>query len=95
MNWMVISLFVLSSCENQKREIPEDIQQYETAKGADIRDILLQANLVKSRSEANRLLNQGAISVDGEKRASSTAPYNNESIIKVGKHRFVKIIITD
>jgi len=79
----------------QKHERPEDIEQFETAKGADIRDILLQANLVKSRSEANRLLNQGAISIDGEKIASSTAPYNNESIIKVGKHRFVKIIITD
>jgi len=79
----------------QKHEIPEDIQQYEAVSGTDIRDILLQANLVKSRSEANRLLNQGAISIDGEKITSSTAPYNNESIIKVGKHRFVKIIVTD
>jgi len=57
--------------------------------------LLVSTKLVASRSEANRLIEQGAISVDGRKVSSPLVKLQNGSIIKVGKHRFAKVINTD
>jgi len=53
------------------------------------------AGLAKSRSEANRLISQGAVEIDGEKVTGDNASLKSGSIVKVGKHRFAKIINTD
>ena len=58
-------------------------------------DVLQAAELVKSRSEAKRLLLQDAIEIDGEKVTSDTVSIRDGSIIKVGKRRFVKIVDAD
>jgi tyrosyl-tRNA synthetase len=84
----------------QKREVPEDIQEYavsfhelETDNACiDIGKLLAATGLVKSRTEANRLISQGAISIEGVKVTGPVAPLKSGNIIKVGKHRFVKII---
>jgi len=61
----------------------------------DISRLLVEMRWVKSRSEANRLIEQGAVSIDGKKLASPTAHLKIGSIIKVGKRRFAKVINTD
>jgi tyrosyl-tRNA synthetase len=88
----------------QKREIPEEIHtvelrgdlppsgKVETKVQRDITNLLVEAGLVKSRSEANRLLAQGAIEVDGEKVSSNLATLKDGSVIKVGKRRFLRIV---
>jgi tyrosyl-tRNA synthetase len=83
----------------QKREAPEEIQEasvsfreYNTDSGLDLSKLLAATGQVKSRTEANRLISQGAISIDGEKVTGPVFPLKSGSIIKVGKHRFVKII---
>ena len=77
----------------QKREMPEEITEFEVAADEDIRDIITRANIAKSRSDANRLLQQGAISIDGVKITSSKTPYQNGNIIRVGKHHFIKVVM--
>ncbi len=57
--------------------------------------LLVAIDLASSRSEANRLIRQGAVSVDGEKVTSYTAPVQSGTVIKVGKRRFAKVINTD
>ena len=81
----------------QKKEIPGEIKEYHIALNASIglRDVLVETRLAKSRSEANRLIEQGAVSIDGEKVTSSTAIFKSGSIIKVGKRRFAKVINAD
>ena len=81
----------------QKRELPEEIKEYHVTlhAGISLRDILVETHLAKSRSEANRLIAQGAVSIDGEKVTSSIAPIKSGSIIKVGKRRFAKVINSD
>ncbi len=88
----------------QKREIPEEIHTVEirTAAGLsaklevevqrDITRLLLEAGLVKSRSEARRLLAQGAIEVDGEKVSTDKVTLNDGSVIKVGKRGFLRMV---
>ena len=61
----------------------------------DIIEFLANAKVVKSRSEAKRLLAQGAIEVDGQKVTINTVQIWHSSVIKVGKRRFVKIVDAD
>jgi tyrosyl-tRNA synthetase len=87
----------------QKRETPEEIKEYSVSfrefladnTGTDISKLLSATSQVKSRTEANRLISQGAISIDGAKVSSPIVPLKNGSIIKIGKHRFVKITNSD
>jgi tyrosyl-tRNA synthetase len=87
----------------QKRETPEEINEYivsfhelETGNvGIDIGRLLASTGQVKSRTEANRLISQGAISIEGVKVTGTVAPLKSGNIIKVGKHRFLKIMNKD
>ena len=81
----------------QRGEVPEEIKECRIplGGGVDFRDILVKAHLAKSRSEANRLIAQGAVSVDGRKISENAASIESGSIIKVGKRRFAKVINTD
>ena len=51
-------------------------------------DVLSEAKLVTSRSEARRLLNQRAIEIDGQRVDNDTVDINNGSIVRVGRHYF-------
>jgi len=90
----------------QKREVPEEIAEFRLSfkdlspqkmevTGVDISKLLVVTGQAKSRSEANRLITQGAVSIDGKKVASNVAPVKNGSIIRVGKRRFAKVIDND
>jgi len=81
----------------QKREVPEEVQEYHISRRADIdlRDVLVETHLAKSRSEANRLIEQGAVSVDGKKISNSVATIKSGSIIKMGKRRFIRLVDAD
>jgi tyrosyl-tRNA synthetase len=61
----------------------------------DISKLLVVTCKVKSRSEANRLIKQGAVSIDGNKLTGTTAHIKIGSIIKIGKRRFARVINTD
>ena len=58
--------------------------------------IMKNAGLVKSTSEAVRLIKQGGVSVDGEKVTDTekTLPVPGEYIIKVGKRKFCRLKLT-
>ena len=61
----------------------------------DISAVLSHIGLVKSRSEASRLVEQGAVSINGDRIPINIAPVRSGSIIKVGKRRFAKVINSD
>ncbi len=90
----------------QNREVPDEIEEYcvsfsELAPdltqtwNVDISRILVGACISKSRSEANRLIEQGAVSIDGGQVYYYITSVQNGSIIKVGKRRFIKVIDKD
>lgn len=78
-------------------EIPDDIPEYSLEEGADRNAIFLprllkDAGLVKSTSEARRLIKQGAVTVDGEKvKTEEIAVSKAGAVIKVGKRRFLRL----
>ncbi len=86
----------------QKRELPEDIPEYTFAASStkdglcqlNIAPTLVQEGIVKSNSELKRLLAQGAVELDGKKISNNIVNARDGSVLKVGKHNFVKVKLT-
>lgn len=75
-----------------KREIPEDLQEVTYDSMTKLIEIITSLNFSSSNSEARRLANQGAVTLNGEK----VTDLNNtleigEYILKVGKRKIAKI----
>ncbi len=81
----------------QNKETPEDIPSYSCNlnQKIDLRELIVAAGLAKSRGEVTRLINQGAVSIDGARVTEFQAIVNNGCVIKVGKRRFAKLIDSD
>jgi len=98
----------------QRKEVPNDIEEKRISfrdlspdqmeyTGIYISKLLKVIGFAKSVSEANRLISQGAVSIDGEKLSSNSArlkigsiiEVKDEFVIKAGKRRFAKVINTD
>ena len=77
----------------QKRDLPEDAQTYEIKGKETLAEILLFSGTVKSKSEIKRLIESGAIEINGvtAKNLDITPEPNKETKIKVGKRRFLRI----
>ena len=78
-------------------EIPEVVIKLSQGQKMLIANVLKQAGLVASTSEANRMITQGAVKIDGEKLEDRNLTVNSsfEAIFQVGKRRFAKIKLTD
>lgn len=78
----------------QKKEMPEDILEISVAKGTLLVDALLEGKLVESKTEFRRLLTDGAIRKNGEEKLDDPLMVIDEPItLKIGKHRFVSIVL--
>jgi len=79
----------------QRKEAPDTMPVVHSPdRTPDIRRLLASNNLVASISEATRLINQGAVKIDGKRISNFDAPVENDSIIQVGKRLFVRVIIS-
>ena len=87
----------------QKKELPEEIKEHRLSFKAlrfstgeiDVRKLLTATGTAASASEASRLINQGAVEIGGKKVTRYQFQVSSGSVVKVGKHRFVKVINTD
>jgi tyrosyl-tRNA synthetase len=80
----------------QKRHLPETgMPEYRlgaSAREANLVDLLVEARLAPSKSEARRLLHQRAIEIDGAVVESPVIELRAGSVVRVGKHRFLKLV---
>ncbi|MEE3330666.1 MAG: tyrosine--tRNA ligase [Myxococcota bacterium] len=80
----------------QSRAMPEDIPEFALALDGrgdvGLLEVLESAGLTKSRGEARRLIQQGAVSVDGARVEDIGAVLTDGSyLLKVGKRRFLNL----
>jgi tyrosyl-tRNA synthetase len=61
----------------------------------DITILAVSGEAVGSRSEARRLLAQGAIEVDGQRVTDQQVIVREGTVIRVGKRRFLRIVDAD
>ena len=62
-------------------------------KGENILDVLIQSEMVSSRNEARRLIKQNAVEFNEEKILNDKITIDKGGILKVGKKKFLKIVI--
>ena len=78
-----------------KKEIPDEIEEFniEENKEINILDLLLLVNFAPSKGEAKRLVQQGGVSIDGEKVSDvhQNIKIKSGMILKVGKRKFLKL----
>jgi tyrosyl-tRNA synthetase len=82
----------------QRKEVPTDIPTVDLELGdrssLKLFEVLVEAGLAPSKSEARRLAQQGAVSVDRERISDPTCVLEpGEKLIQVGKRRFAKVQI--
>ena len=77
-----------------KKDIPEDIPEVKLDEDTLIVDVLVLYELVTSKSEARRLIDQGAVKINDRKCIDRDQIIKKDEslVIKVGKRRFLKII---
>jgi tyrosyl-tRNA synthetase len=86
----------------RNRETPEDVEErtlpsnYPQGWGLSV--LLVTLGLAPSKAEARRLIEQGGVYVDGERRSIVNSAVGDKpgmsSLIKVGKRRFVRVTFT-
>ncbi|MBU1616909.1 MAG: tyrosine--tRNA ligase [Candidatus Margulisbacteria bacterium] len=78
----------------KKGEVPREVELYTTGhRQLPLLDLLTEAGLAPSRSEAKRLVQQGGVSIDGQIAADEKAVVSleQERTIKVGKRKFLRV----
>ncbi|HSP56659.1 MAG TPA: tyrosine--tRNA ligase, partial [Dehalococcoidia bacterium] len=78
-------------------EQPDDVPEYALEFTADpmtvdMIDLLTSSGLAVSRSEARRSITQGAVEVDGVRVTDLHWPVRPGSIVRAGKHRFLRLV---
>ena len=78
-----------------KGGLPENLEEVIVPKGSGLGKILLDRKIVKSNTEWRRLVSEGAVSngETEEKIAKFDFAVNGDIVVKVGKRRFLKIMI--
>ncbi|MGA3286782.1 MAG: tyrosine--tRNA ligase [Bacteroidota bacterium] len=76
-----------------EKSIPDDIEEFMLNAPMTITALMTEAKLAASKGEARRLVEQGGVSIDGERVSDPNVllPDKSEFILKVGKRRFLKV----
>jgi tyrosyl-tRNA synthetase len=81
-----------------EKSVPDEIPELMLPAGSKktIVDIAVSAGLTQSKGEARRMIDQGGVTIDGEKvtDVNATIPSKKEFILKVGKRKFLRIRTT-
>lgn len=79
----------------QNKGLPENIPIFPSSRGTLLAEVLLQAKQVASKSEFRRLVDEGAIRINGEAKIDDHFfKVTDDLVLKIGKHRFVKIEVS-
>lgn len=83
----------------QKNAIPDEMPEFTLLLGSEglaVANVLKEAGLVASTSEAMRMIKQGAVKQDGEKVEDSRLVFNTaaEYVFQVGKRKFARVYLS-
>ncbi|NVO61233.1 tyrosine--tRNA ligase [Photobacterium damselae] len=78
----------------QKGNMPEEMPEFEFEAGMPIANLLKDAELVNSTSDAMRMIRQGAVKIDGEKvEDTKLTPAAGTAVYQVGKRKFARVTL--
>lgn len=79
----------------RKKDIPDNIPEIESESNIlmDLIPLLVQNNIISSKSEFKRLIAQGGVRVNQEKINDMDLKLINNDVIKIGKKKFIRVKI--
>ena len=74
--------------------MPDEIEEYNLKKEDFLVNIIADSGLLKSKSEARRMIKQSAVKIDGEaiKDIQYKVSMGDSFVLKVGKRKFLKVV---
>ncbi|OOE90217.1 tyrosine--tRNA ligase [Salinivibrio sharmensis] len=79
----------------QKGAMPDEMPSFTFEQGIAIANLLKEAGLVNSTSDALRMVRQGAVKIDGEKvEDTKLVPAAGEAVYQVGKRKFARVTLS-
>jgi len=75
----------------QKKEVPDEMPEYQMEEGQTVLDVILKAELASSKSEARRLIDQKGVRLDGEVLERGDMPFPHAGVLQVGKRKFLRV----
>jgi len=75
----------------QQKETPDEIPEYDLRSGQTVLDVILDAKLASSKSEARRLFDQRGVRLDGETLERGDTPFPHRGVLQVGKRKFLRV----
>ena len=75
----------------QQREAPDEMPEYELRTGQTVLDVILDAKMAASKSEARRLFDQKGVRLDGETVERGDVAFPHPGVLQVGKRKFLRV----
>ena len=75
----------------QQKEMPEEMPEYELRSNQTLLDVILDAKMASSRSEARRLFDQKGVRLDGETMERGDVAFPHAGVLQVGKRKFLRV----
>lgn len=76
----------------QEGDVPADMPSYTLQEGDTVLDVMRTGKLVSSNSEGRRMVQQNAVSLDGEKLGDALAPFPGPGVLRVGRRKFLRVV---
>ena len=78
----------------QKGDVPDDIAEFKVVGSRNIADVIVAAGFAKSKGDAKRLVEQGGVSLDGEKVSDwkLDIDLSQPRVLKSGKRNFARLV---
>jgi len=75
----------------QQKETPDEIPEYDLRSGQTVLDVILDAKMASSKSEARRLFDQRGVRLNGETLERGDLPFPHSGVLQVGKRKFLRV----
>ena len=77
----------------RRRQIPEQIDEFETGFPIRLIEALVRSGLAKSNSEARRLIEQRGVKIDGHTATGDDPLKPGQVVVQVGKRRWIRFLV--
>lgn len=76
----------------QKGDVPEEMLAFTLQDGQTVLDVLTAGEMVSSKNEARRMLQQNAVKLDGQLLTDPAQAFPGPGVLQVGKRKFLRIV---
>lgn len=75
----------------QQKEVPDEMPEYDLKPDQTVLDVILDAKMAASKSDARRLFDQKGIRLDGETIERGDTSFPHPGVLQVGKRKFLRV----